>query len=142
MKLMFTILCFLWFSIAHAEEHVIEPQVPEVNEIINWIPEEVPRTVSFYIDTNRDNLVDVIITYSLIEAYACKENCIFMITDKGDHWLLPGNNYVYYVIKRWTYWKYVSDKEWRGVDKTSGFMFKYKTHKEWYEKRFLKLHPE
>ncbi len=79
MKIIFTILCFLWFSIAHAKEHVIEPQVPEVNEIINWIPEEVPRTVSFYIDTNRDNLVDVIITYSLIEAYACKENCVFMI---------------------------------------------------------------
>jgi hypothetical protein len=136
MKLVFIILCFLWVSGVQAEE----PKIPEINEIINWIPEEVPRTVSFYIDTNRDNLVDVIITYSLIEAYACKDNCVYKITDNGDHWLLPGDHYVYYVIKRWTYWKYVSDKEWRGVDKTSGFMFK--THKEWYEKRFLKLHPE
>jgi hypothetical protein len=138
MKLVFIILCFLWVSGVQAEE----PKIPEINEIINWIPEEVPRTVSFYIDTNRDNLVDVIITYSLIEAYACKDNCVYKITDNGDHWLLPGDHYVYYVIKRWTYWKYVDDEDWRGLEKTSGFMFKYKTHKEWYENRYLKLHPE
>ena len=138
MKLVIFILCFLWVSNVHAEE----PKIPEINEIVNWIPEEVPRTVSFYIDTNGDDLVDVIVTYSLIEAYACRENCVYRITDNGDHWLLPGVNYVYYVIKRWTYWKYASDEEWRGVDKTSGFMFKYKTQKELYKDRFLKLYPE
>ena len=138
MKLVIFILCFLWVSNEQAEE----PDIPEVNEIVNWIPEEVPRTVSFYIDTNGDDLVDVIVTYSLIEAYACRENCVYRITDNGDHWLLPGVNYVYYVIKRWTYWKYIDDDDWRSLDKTSGFMFEYKTHKEWYEDRFLKLHPE
>ena len=138
MKLIFIILCFLWVSNVHAEE----PKIPEINEIVNWIPEEVPRTVSFYIDTNGDDLVDVIVTYSLIEAYACRENCVYRITDNGDHWLLPGVNYVYYVIKRWTYWKYASDEEWRGVAKTSGFMFEYKTNKDWYKDRFLKLYPE
>jgi len=138
MKLIFIILCFLWVSNVHAEE----PKIPEINEIVNWIPEEVPRTVSFYIDTNGDDLVDVIVTYSLIEAYACRENCVYRITDNGDRWWLPGVNYVYYVIKRWTYWKYASDEEWRGIDKTSGFIFEYKTQKEWYEDRFLKLHPE
>jgi len=138
MKLIFIILCFLWVSNVHAEE----PKIPEINEIVNWIPEEVPRTVSFYIDTNGDDLVDVIVTYSLIEAYACRENCVYRITDNGDHWLLPGVNYVYYVIKRWTYWKYASDEEWRGVAKTSEFMFEYKTNKDWYKDRFLKLYPE
>ena len=138
MKLIFIILCFLWVSNVHAEE----PKIPEINEIVNWIPEEVPRTVSFYIDTNGDDLVDVIVTYSLIEAYACRENCVYRITDNGDHWLLPGPNYIYYVIKRWTYWKYASDEEWRGVAKTSGFMFEYKTNKDWYKDRFLKLYPE
>jgi len=141
MKLVFIILCFLLTSNVQAKEHINEPKIPEVNEIINWIPEEVPRTVSFYIDTNRDNLADVIVTYSLIEAYACKENCVYKITDNGDHWLLPSDKYVYYVIKRWTYWKYINEKDWHGVDKTSDFIFKYKTHKEWYEKKYLKLWP-
>ena len=118
MKLIFTILCFLWVNNAQATEYFFNPQIPEVKEMINWIPEEIPRTVSFYIDNNNDGLVDIIIAYSLIEAYACKGNCVSRITDKGDHWLLPGFYYVYYVIKRWTYWKYANDEEWRGVEKT------------------------
>ena len=77
MKLLFVLLCFLWVSGVQAKSHLNEPEIPEVNEIINWIPEEVPRTVSFYIDIDNDNLVDVIVTYSLIEAYACKDNCVY-----------------------------------------------------------------
>jgi len=77
MKLIFIILCFLWVSNVHAEE----PKIPEINEIVNWIPEEVPRTVSFYIDTNGDDLVDVIVTYSLIEAYACRESYCYIFVD-------------------------------------------------------------
>ena len=65
------LLCFLWASGVQAKSHLSEPKVPEINEIINWVPEEVPRTVSFYIDIDGDSLVDVIVTYSLIEAYAC-----------------------------------------------------------------------
>ena len=118
MKLIFIILCFLWVNNVHATEYFFNPKIPEIKEMIDWIPEEIPRTVSFYIDNNNDGMVDIIIAYSLIEAYACKKNCVYKIEDNGDHWLLPGPNYVYYVIKRWTYWKYASDEEWRGVDKT------------------------
>ena len=134
------LLCFLWASGVQAKSHLSEPKVPEINEIINWVPEEVPRTVSFYIDIDGDDLVDVIVTYSLIEAYACKDNCVYTIKDEGDHWLLPGHRYVYYVIKRWTYWKYVDEADWRGVDKTNGFIYKF--YDDWYRERYLKLHPE
>ena len=58
------LLCFLWVSGVQAKGHITEPELPEVNEIINWIPEEVPRTVSFYIDMDGDTLVDDIVTYS------------------------------------------------------------------------------
>ena len=63
MKFLLTLLCFLWVSGVQAKEHIHEPEVPEIDEIINWVPEEVPRTVSFYIDIDGDNLVDVIVTY-------------------------------------------------------------------------------
>ena len=142
MKFLLVLLCFLWVSGVQAKEHIHEPEVPEINEIINWVPEEVPRTVSFYIDIDGDDLVDVIVTYSLIEAYACKDNCVYTIKDEGDHWLLPGHRYVYYVIKRWTYWKYVDETDWRGVDKTNEFVYKYKFHEDWYNEKFLKLWPD
>ena len=76
----------------------------------------------------------------MIEAYACKDNCVYQIKDEGDHWLLSGDRYVYYVIKRWTYWKYVDEVDWRGVDKTNGFIYKF--YDDWYRERYLKLHPE
>ena len=140
MKFLVVLLCFLWASGVQAKLHISEPEIPKVNEIINWIPEEVPRTVSFYIDIDGDALVDVIVTYSLIEAYACRENCVYQIKDEGDHWLLPGNRYVYYVIKRWTLWKYIDDDDWRGEHKTNDFIYQH--YDDWYNERYLQLWPE
>ena len=117
-------------------------QEPTLDKLIEWVPEEVPRTVSFYFDTDGDGMFDLKIAYSLIEAFACKQNCVRRIVDNGDHWILPAPGVNYYVIKKWIVYRYFGDEGWRGIDKTSGFIFEYKTQKEWYEDRFLKLHPE
>ena len=72
MKFFTYLLFILWAGFAHAEEKLLEPSI---DQLVEWIPEEVPRTVSFYFDTNGDEIIDMIIAYHLIEAYACKEHC-------------------------------------------------------------------
>ena len=145
MKKLLFLLCFLWISDAQA----IEPKVPqadtiEVNEIIDWVPEEVPRTVTFYIDTDGDGLTNIRIAYSLIEALPCKTNCVHVITDNGDHWLLPAPGINYYVIKKWTLYRYADDEagEWRGIGKTQKWIFEYPLNKDWYKYRFKPLWPD
>ncbi len=144
MKKLLFLLCFLWISNVHA----IEPKVPkadtiEVHEIIDWVPEEVPRTVTFYIDTNGDGLTDIRIAYSLIEAYPCNRfNCVKKITDGGDHWVLPAPGINYYVIKEWIVFKYKDDEEWRGEHTTSDWIFLYPMYEDWYDEKFLKLWPD
>ena len=132
-------LLFMWVSTGLTKE----PDIPRIDEMIDWIPEEVPRTVSFYIDTDADGEFDLIIAYSLIEAFPCKKNCVNKITDNGDHWILPAPGINYFVIKKWIMYRHVGDKKgtWRGIRKTSAFVYKYKTHDEWYENEFLLLHP-
>ena len=93
-------------------------QEPTLDKLIEWVPEEVPRTVSFYFDTDGDGMFDLKIAYSLIEAFACKENCVRRIIDNGDHWILPAPGVNYFVIKKWILYRYFGDEDWRGIDKT------------------------
>ena len=93
-------------------------QEPTLDKLIEWVPEEVPRTVSFYFDTDGDGMFDLKIAYSLIEAFACKQNCVHRIVDNGDHWILPAPGVNYYVIKKWIVYRYFGDEDWRGVEKT------------------------
>ena len=93
-------------------------QEPTLDKLIEWVPEEVPRTVSFYFDTDGDGMFDLKIAYSLIEAFACKQNCVHRIFDNGDHWILPAPGVNYYVIKKWIVYRYFGDEGWRGVEKT------------------------
>ena len=138
MKFIWFLLCFLWVSTVQANE----PEIPTINEIIDWVPEEVPRTVSFYIDTDGDGQFDIKIAYSLIEAYACKQNCVRRIIDNGDHWILPAPGVNYYVIKRWILYRYVDDEEWRSIDKTQQWIFEYPYHDDWLREKFYPLWPE
>ena len=138
MKFIWFLLCFLWVSTVQANE----PEIPTINEIIDWVPEEVPRTVSFYIDTDGDGQFDIKIAYSLIEAYACKQNCVRRIIDNGDHWILPAPGVNYYVIKKWILYRYVGDKEWRGINKTQEWIFKYPYHEDWLREKFYPLWPK
>ena len=137
-------LCFLllWVSSVQASDYVVELDLPETNEIIDWVPEEIPRTVSFYIDTDGDGQFDIKIAYSLIEAYACKQNCVRGIVDNGDHWILPAPGVNYYVIKKWILYRYVGDKEWRGINKTQEWIFKYPYHEDWLREKFYPLWPK
>jgi len=138
MKFIWFLLCFLWVSTVQANE----PEIPTINEIIDWVPEEVPRTVSFYIDTDGDGQFDIKIAYSLIEAYACKQNCVRKIIDNGDHWILPAPGVNYYVIKKWILYRYVGDKEWRGINKTQEWVFKYPYYEDWLREKFYPLWPK
>jgi len=99
-------------------------QEPTLDKLIEWVPEEVPRTVSFYFDTDGDGMFDLKIAYSLIEAFACKENCVRRIIDNGDHWILPAPGVNYFVIKKWIVYRYFGDEDWRGVEKTNQWIFK------------------
>ena len=111
---------FLLFGIttpAQGDWYII--QEPTLDKLIEWVPEEVPRTVSFYFDTDGDGMFDLKIAYSLIEAFACKENCVRRIIDNGDHWILPAPGVNYYVVKRWIVYRYFGDEDWRGVEKTN-----------------------
>ena len=119
-------------------------QEPGLDKLIEWVPEEVPRTVTFYFDTDSDGKYDIKIAYSLIEAYACdkQRNCVNRITDKGDHWLLPAPGINYYVVKKWIVYRYVDDKEWRGEHKTQQWIFEYPLHEDWDKHRFQKLWPD
>ena len=100
-------------------------QEPTRDKLIEWVPEEVPRTVSFYFDTDGDGMFDLKIAYSLIEAFACKQNCVHRIVDNGDHWILPAPGVNYYVIKKWIVYRYVGDEDWRGINKTNQWIFKH-----------------
>ena len=117
-------------------------QEPTLDKLIDWVPEEVPRTVSFYFDTDADGQFDIKIAYSLIEAYACKQNCVRGIVDNGDHWILPAPGVNYYVVKRWIVYRYVDDKDWRGVDKTQQWIYKYPYNDDWLEHKFYPLWPK
>ena len=117
-------------------------QEPTLDKLIDWVPEEVPRTVSFYFDTDADGQFDIKIAYSLIEAYACKQNCVRGIVDNGDHWILPAPGVNYYVIKRWIVYRYVDDEDWRGVDKTQQWVYKYPYNDDWLKHKFYPLWPE
>ena len=111
---------FLLFGIttpAQGDWYII--QEPSLDKLIEWVPEEVPRTVSFYFDIDGDGMFDLKIAYSLIEAFACKENCVRRIIDNGDHWILPAPGVNYYVVKRWVVYRYFGDEDWRGVEKTN-----------------------
>ena len=115
---------------------------PALDKLIDWVPEEVPRTVSFYFDTNEDGKFDIKIAYSLIEAYACKNNCVRRIIDNGDHWILPAPGVNYYVIKKWILYRYVDDEEWRSIDKTQQWIFEYPYNDDWYIHKFKPLWPD
>ena len=117
-------------------------QEPTLDKLIDWVPEEVPRTVSFYFDTEGDGKFDIKIAYSLIEAYACKQNCVRGIIDNGDHWILPAPGVNYYVVKRWILYRYVDDEEWRSIDKTQQWIFEYPYHDDWLREKFYPLWPE
>ena len=117
-------------------------QEPSLDKLIDWVPEEVPRTVSFYFDTDADGKFDIKIAYSLIEAYACKQNCVRGIVDNGDHWILPAPGVNYYVIKRWIVYRYVDDEDWRGIDKTQQWIYKYPYNDDWLKHKFYPLWPK
>ena len=117
-------------------------QEPTLDKLIDWVPEEVPRTVSFYFDTDADGKFDIKIAYSLIEAYACKNNCVRIIIDNGDHWILPAPGVNYYVIKKWIVYRYVNDEEWRGIDKTQQWIYKYPYNDDWLKHKFYPLWPK
>ena len=119
-----------------------ELQEPTLDKLIDWVPEEVPRTVSFYFDTDADGQFDIKIAYSLIEAYACKQNCVRGIVDNGDHWILPAPGVNYYVVKRWILYSYVNDEDWRGLDKTQQWIYKYPYKDDWLEHKFYPLWPK
>ena len=119
-----------------------ELQEPTLDKLIDWVPEEVPRTVSFYFDTDADGKFDIKIAYSLIEAYACKQNCVRGIVDNGDHWILPAPGVNYYVIKRWIVYRYVDDEDWRGIDKTQQWIYKYPYNDDWLKHKFYPLWPK
>ena len=135
-------LVLLLASFAQAEDFPKEFDEPSIDKLIEWIPEEVPRTVSFYFDTDGDGVSDLIVAYSLIESYECGNKCDVEIQTFVDHWILVTptdiNPYSYYVIKRWTYWRNSKREDWKSVGKTSGSVYKYKTNEEWYENEFLK----
>ena len=125
--------------------HIILEQTlkePALDKLIDWVPEEVPRTVSFYFDTDADGKFDIKIAYSLIEAYACKNNCVRRIVDNGDHWILPAPGVNYYVIKKWILYRYVDDEEWRSIDKTQQWIFEYPYNDDWLKHKFYPLWPK
>ena len=119
-----------------------ELQEPTLDKLIDWVPEEVPRTVQFYFDIDEDGKFDLKIAYSLVEAFPCMENCVSRITDNGDHWLLPAPGINYYVIKKWIVYRYVDDEDWRGEYKTQQWIYKYPYNDEWLEHKFYPLWPE
>ena len=118
-----------------------ELQEPGLDKLLDWVPEEVPRTVSFYFDTDDDGKFDIKIAYSLIEALPCRQNCVSKITDNGDHWLLPAPGINYYVIKKWTLYRYADDEDWRGLDKTQRWIFKHPYNDDWLREKFYPLWP-
>ena len=117
-------------------------QEPTLDKLIEWVPEEVPRTVSFYFDTDGDGMFDLKIAYSLIEAFACQQNCVRRIIDNGDHWILPAPGVNYFVIKKWIVYRYFGDEDWRGVEKTNQNIFENQYNKDWYKHEFKPAWPD
>jgi hypothetical protein len=145
---MLRIACLLFLLLtgfSYAEENK-QFEEPTIDKLVEWIPEQIPRTVSFYFDTNGDDMPDLIIAYFLIEAYACKEKCTIEITDNADHWILVSsigsNPFSYYIIKKWSMWRKSETEDWQGLDKSSDSVYKYKDNDEWFNDRFLKLWPD
>ena len=145
---MLRIACLLFLLLtgfSYAEENK-QFEEPTIDKLVEWIPEQIPRTVSFYFDTNGDDMPDLIIAYFLIEAYACKEKCTIEITDNADHWILVSsigsNPYSYYIIKKWSMWRRSETEDWQGVNKSSDSVYKYKNNDEWFNDKFLKLWPD
>jgi len=145
---MFRLTCLLFLLLtgfSYAEENK-QFDEPTIDKLVEWIPEQIPRTVSLYFDTDGDGTYDIIIAYFLIEAYACKERCTIEITDNADHWILVSaigsNPYSYYIIKKWSMWRLTEAEDWRSVDKSTDSVYKYKNNDEWFNDRFLKLWPE
>ena len=145
MKYITCLLFILWAGFAQAHEFEKEFEEPSMDKLVEWIPEEVPRTVSFYFDTDGDGVSDLIVAYSYIESYECGNNCSIEIQTFTDHWILVTptdvNPYSYYVLKRWTYWRYTKQDYWKSIRKTNGTVYKYKTNEEWYDNKFKKLWP-
>ena len=137
----FTYMHHLWI-----EDFEQQFEEPTIDKLIKWIPEQIPRTVSFYFDTDGDGVHDIIIAYFLIEAYACKEKCNIEVTENADHWILvssiDSHPYSYYVIKEWSMWKRAETDLWESVKKSSGSVYKYKNNDDWYNERFLRLWPD
>jgi len=145
---MLRIACLLFLLLtgfSYAEENK-QFEEPTIDKLVEWIPEQIPRTVSFYFDTNGDDMPDLIIAYFLIEAYACKEKCTIEITDNADHWILVSsigsNPFSYYIIKKWSMWRKSETEDWQGLEKSSDSVYKYKDNDEWFNDRFLKLWPD
>jgi len=145
---MFRLTCLLFLLLtgfSYAEENK-QFDEPTIDKLVEWIPEQIPRTVSLYFDTDGDGTYDIIIAYFLIEAYACKERCTIEVTDNADHWILVSaigsNPYSYYIIKKWSMWRLTEAEDWRSVDKSTDSVYKYKNNDEWFNDRFLKLWPE
>jgi hypothetical protein len=145
---MFRLTCLLFLLLtgfSYAEENK-QFDEPTIDKLVEWIPEQIPRTVSLYFDTDGDGTYDIIIAYFLIEAYACKERCTIEVTDNADHWILVSaigsNPYSYYIIKKWSMWRLTEAEDWRSVDKSTDSVYKYKNNDEWFNDRFLKLWPD
>ncbi len=137
------VLLLTGFSYAEENKQLIEPSI---DKLVEWIPEQIPRTVSFYFDTDGDGQIDIIIAYFLIEAYACKEKCSIEFSEYYDHWILVSatdtNPYSYYIIKKWSMWRRSEAENWQGINKSSDSVYKYKDNDEWFNDRFLKLWPD
>ena len=145
---MFRLTCLLFLLLtgfSYAEENK-QFDEPTIDKLVEWIPEQIPRTVSLYFDTDGDGTYDIIIAYFLIEAYACKERCTIEVTDNADHWILVSaigsNPYSYYIIKKWSMWRRSETDDWRSVKKSTESVYKYKNNDEWFNDRFLKLWPD
>jgi len=155
-KYLICLVFLLWTGFAQADDfkymHYLagidrqELLEPSIDKMVEWIPEEVPRTVSFYFDTNDDGMVDIIIAYHLIEAYACKEHCKVEVTTFNDHWVLVSsigsNPYSYFIIKKWSLWRHTVNEDWQSVKKTSENVYKYNKYEDWYNEKFLELWPD
>ena len=90
-------------------------------KFLDWIPEEIPRNVSFYVDVDGDNKADIIFANPLIEVIDykfCTESetregllkCrIFQVHPTVVKLVPYPSPKIYIVLKRWTLYRYVID---------------------------------